>query len=730
MNVRNRTVTGEHTAPLAPGKNNVSYVQIRQAKPCIVIVVHGVNDLAGIYESIEQGLCQGLNERLDHLLGASQVSPASLVAARYSLPTAADRRAPNPDQVYYRRSHDSTPRGIVIPFYWGSRESDAVDPGTGKPYLRKDTPHGEWLDRYGNRLDKSGSKEGGIFANATTTLPDMWKQGFSGYLFGVVPLDRLWVSTARHPLFPGPPRNYMVLAAKRLAMLVSLIRKRYPDDTVNVVGHSQGTLLTLLANAFLQQDGQRPIDAGILMNSPYSLIEPKLENTELGKQQQTAGARLDTLANIVTFIGEGAHPTPSLEDLADASNPRCIGGPQWTGHLCTSRQDQTRIAFTERDNRGTVSLYFSPLDQTVGLRNVQGIGWQGVPDSLEQVEVLSRLGPRFHQRVFTTRTREGLPEEVGAHGPGHRYVLRQPGETLWDGTAMGLGGLSRANLEAGHSVCINAAKLPTPLRVNFDGDFRNVVWSSERNGVHQVREAMDPIEASIAVTHKGLQRHPSAARTLEAPSGLAGNALKRYFEEQAGDLNDLSRNPYTAPENNAWAAAWHRVRSMVRERDNRGLHAVYLVTFNESPDEARERLMSASKEDLGKDDALSFHSAIPANPEHSRRAMAYDLALGQARSIDDEDYYRYLCRVADWRLGWEAKDDEGMSTIDAETEVPPGALGDRPDTASLEFYRQENPDFRQLIDATADYYATGRDERYPRYFQAPLPDLIRSEQIG
>ena len=94
-------------------------------------------------------------------------------------------------------------------------------------------------------------QEGGQFVNATTNLPDMWGQGFNGKLFGFISLD--WFGgTMTHPLFSAAGRKYMVLAAMRLAMLIKIIRKRYPDDTINVVGHSQGTLLTLLAHAFLR----------------------------------------------------------------------------------------------------------------------------------------------------------------------------------------------------------------------------------------------------------------------------------------------------------------------------------------------------------------------------------------------------------------------------------------------------------------------------------------------
>ena len=34
----------------------------------------------------------------------------------------------------------------------------------------------------------------------------------------------------------------------------------------------------------------------------------------------------------------------------------------------------------DRDNRRKVYLYFCPEDMTVALDNIQGIGWDGVPD--------------------------------------------------------------------------------------------------------------------------------------------------------------------------------------------------------------------------------------------------------------------------------------------------------------------------------------------------------------
>lgn len=194
-------------------KGNDVYVPIGPNRPCVTILVHGVNDLAGVYADIEQGLCSGLNERLDLLTPGPLTgdNPGKLQAATYSLPTDDDGQAPNPDAIYYRRKFGTARRdadgmcGIVVPFYWGYREEESA--------IQKHEPHGEWLDRHGNRLDKAGTKEGGPFANATTTLPDMWGNGFNGKLFGFVSVDLL-AGTATHPLLPAVNRRYMVLAAQ------------------------------------------------------------------------------------------------------------------------------------------------------------------------------------------------------------------------------------------------------------------------------------------------------------------------------------------------------------------------------------------------------------------------------------------------------------------------------------------------------------------------------------
>jgi hypothetical protein len=254
----------------------------------------------------------------------------------------------------------------VIPFYWGYRAS------TGQNRRR----NGQWLDEAGNRLDKDLSKGGGPFANATTNLADMWKSGapaFGGFID--------WLSgDPLRPVLEGPGRMYFVLAAQRLAALVRMIRKYDPNDTVNIVAHSQGCLIALLAQAFLMEDGHRTADTLVLTHPPYGLEptflgtfssgggkDPAMEQFYASlRGLQTVRARLDTLINIVRGVAAQRRDGWSADELA---------------HM--RRGGLHSLAWEDRDNRGKVYLYFCPEDMTVALRNVQGIGWQGVPDQLD-----------------------------------------------------------------------------------------------------------------------------------------------------------------------------------------------------------------------------------------------------------------------------------------------------------------------------------------------------------
>jgi len=406
-------------------------IPVRHNTPGNIIVIHGVNDTGTAYAAVERGLCEGLMARLN----------GDLRPAEYRLPTEADKDKlfDDPDSVFYKRTISADTLSPVIPFYWGYREvSDRVQ--TNAKLSR-----GQALDRHGNRLDKDYSKGGGPFANATSTLPDMWNQGKWGVFRGLDTAQH----DATHPVLNNPGRMYMILAAQRLAALICMIRDYDENETVSIVAHSQGCLISLLAQAFLldpkmkeQQPNARPADTLILTHPPYSLIDdiPTMVGLIDGYSDgdaamkgrykhidgvQTTGARLQTLVNIVQGIWAQKRDTPELAELSDTKKYFGAVGKGWK-------------AEADRDNRGKVYLYFCPEDMTVALANVQGIGWQGIPEFVrgKSKETLYKpresLGPGFFQRVFTAKKRpdpwHGQAVLVGSKDSPHYFALRQPGE--------------------------------------------------------------------------------------------------------------------------------------------------------------------------------------------------------------------------------------------------------------------------------------------------------------
>lgn len=369
--IKDLVVPGNAESITVPSKSSVC-VPIKNKMPGITILVHGVNDIGEAYPHQEEGICAGLNDRLRR----SDIQPA-----KYEMPpppkngekfTAAEVN-PDPDRVYFQRKPElgTSP---VIPFYWGFREE--------KNFAKTEQHHGQYVDRFGNRIDKRFGKNGGPFANATTNIPDMFGPGFQRNWM----IRRVDPEGATHPLMTAPARTYMVLAAQRLASLIRIIRSKSKNEPINIVAHSQGGFVTLLAHAILAKDFPGiKADTVVLNNTPYSLEEPFAETFQTGDEQQTSHAREETLRQIVAeYITKSPATEPVFATLKTEGEG--VVGKEWAHN-----------ANKERDNRGKVYLYFSPDDGTVGLPNIQGIGWWGVYDGM-----LKKLGSRFFQRVFAS----------------------------------------------------------------------------------------------------------------------------------------------------------------------------------------------------------------------------------------------------------------------------------------------------------------------------------------
>lgn len=727
---------GETTTVLRSKRKADKIVEHRRDLPGNIILIHGVNDVGAGYRAAEEGLCAGLEQRLYR----------HFKAGAYVLPGAQDKGklVDDPDAVFFKRTVADDTDSPVIPFYWGYRE---VRSESGKV-------NGQFTDRYGNRLDKDLSKGGGPFANATSSLPDMWNRGV------YAPLDP--VRDSLRPVKTAPGRMYMVLAASRLAALVSMIRDYEPADTVTLVAHSQGCLLSLLAQALLMQRGERTADTLILTHPPYSLDEEMgtimkgLNYFQGGKDtamepfyeliggRQSLHGRLQTLVNIVQGVAKARKDEPAFASINEAKHGGMVEG-RW-------KPDG------DRDNRGKVYLYFSPEDMTVALDNIRGIGWQGVPEYMDGSESkfvyvdrrratragmhghrrhewktesvvrmpLKELGETFRQRVFTDKRRPG-PVLVGQ--PPHDFILRVEGED--DHAHVAASGRSkRESLPVARWPVnpddkpeqqrfgirrITGEALRAPCRPDIRGkqiEPEKIPATSRHAGVPQddrgPMEEVDPITAAIAVTSSsglnswqeerpdptGAKRYPSSPQELPA-SELAQMTLAYNQEKQP--LN-------TDPNNNC------RIIRAVRHTDGR-----VVATIQESPNAARLRWQHELS-------AKSFHSVIFASRENHRQVTAYDVAIGSGKASSDPVFYKYLCAVADWRLKKPGK---------AEQTRRAGVLRWEDFQRTYSAYLDCEPRWRhQLIDGSADYYSTGNLPPDLPVLTGTLWDIVIAETVG
>ncbi|EMH2963302.1 DUF3274 domain-containing protein [Burkholderia multivorans] len=674
-------------------KDAHSNVDIEHRFPCTTILIHGVNDLGTDFGTVEGGLCEGLNDRLGRgdFRGAvySHGRMADQDPAKKPV-TAADLMK-NLDEEIYRRREEQDTYSPLIPFYWGvrvSKEELPKDPA-------KQTVNGQYVDKFGNRLDKHRAKNGGMFANATTNIPDMFNTHFEG---GTTTAALDWAQgDPTHPLREAPNRHYMVLAARRLAALIRQIRIINPNETVNIIAHSQGTLISLLAQAFLINGldsnkcsvGDRPADTLILIDSPYSLEQEKMDRiTQRGDEQQTSYARAKTLSNLTQLVAQARHTEPPLEQLSAVDDQGKvvrdnfgITGPKWgpkKAMRLTGPQDvqgNAVLAFSERDNRGKVYLYFCPEDLTVGLSGVNGMGTTGLPDSINvrasqssaKAESLTLISPTFLQRVFTRRLRQGKPVLVGnAPGP---FTIREQGES-----AHGVEGYiethwKRADIPVGTVRRINGEALPPPFPPEMEGNViagtENIPLSSSADEHHPGKQAIDQLEAEIALSTDDGE---GALATLP-PQTIAWPGF-----EIGGRVPDSQEV--------------ERVLNLRKERDDqcRVLRVQPIfppkpgklqVIRKETPNEAKVRLMNKHQSDS------SYHSAVMSGRRNHRCATAFDVSIGQGRAVDDPKWAKLLRAIADWRL-------------------PIGKL-----QKDMDLYMQLDPATRKIVEANCKYYDDG-----------------------
>lgn len=708
-------VVGAAGAVTYADRGNDRPAQLPRDLPGIVIFLHGVNDPGAIYSFVEEGLCKGLNERLSRndLKAGSYGASYSKLKAKKNPNTLDDKILSDPDTYLYQRQEDvGTTKSNFIPFYWGYRAgNDEIarldNTGVVESRIHDNNGNlmtrGQYQDIQGNRLDRHFGKAGGFFANATNNIPQMYGEGFKAdWVTRRVTKNALGGNSVYAA--DAPERRYFILAATRLAHLINMIRTVKPSaiaaaqgmqpehETITIMGHSQGTLLTLLAQAILKQKGQRCVDCIIMVDTPYSLYQTDDCN-------QTGHAKLKTLIDIVNEVTKKPYSIPDLTEMMvnhDKHGGRA--GPDWakTQGKRLDKSGKNWITFDERDNRGKVYLYFCPEDTTVGLKSVRGIGTFGVPDevpadgaakanskkTMDAMKVLETK--RFFQRMWTRMERDnnfdGKYKKVLVGTKPERVPVRTQYERLSPGPDAGAmnqatNAALQANFKHNDIRFINGEELKPPCEPRmYGGEIKGT--GGPKPGHADVAGQMVPDDVSKNVM-VGNQYAKLNWITVEHAFDPYSELEKKKAAFNAGrPVDEQSQN---------WRVSWSGI-SLERE---------------ETPKEARERMQT----DEDASESNSYHSGLLHDTENHRWVTAMDVAIGQAVTMDDPVWHELLVAIADWKL-----DKNAFQTI-------------QNNKAYTDRLTQEARDF---IAACKDYYQKGI---FPgeQFVSLTAPPLVTSE---
>ncbi|WP_159339338.1 effector protein Tle3 domain-containing protein [Leclercia adecarboxylata] len=590
-------------------------VGVPRPMPCIVILVHGVNDVGESYQNQEKGILAGLGKRLnrqdfyahtwkDYRITAPGRSPVIPFYWGYKPVTCDDYRA---DQKRYREEVSKLSEKAHLPYdaYQENNEKNKAALGNdGKGPFKFQS------DNLKNALDMHFAKGGGTFANATTTIPDMLGPGAGGFGVAAAGFASLHLNGGdfTHPVYENPHRIYQFFAAQRLADLIIQIRSEpvTEKDVINVVAHSQGTIITMLANMLVKQAGYDPVNCVILNHSPYSLESRAFENIQPG-YQQTNAARQNTFKNFCRLMytqwkGGGKITEGELQAM-EAS--------------CTLRKPSDNPLRTDdrycRSNDGKVYNYFCPNDGVVSLENVQGMGWRGIPQKI------ARDIPNLYQRVFYQHG------EVGKEPDGAPFTLppRKEGDAEY-------AFLTNSSYNF-RDVIINGEELPEPFIFKLQGQDNhpdNDPKTSDKPYTYYIDPESPDAYISYSAKASAIKRTDSAMYMLNSYQRVSwkpGHVLTRDELE----IESIARK-HTVIEGKVTGSKEYPVLSIT-----------WLKT--------REELEA----EWQKIDPVSYsqHSSIVMSEFAPSHAMAFDLAIGQCKAFDYKagKFWEELLHRADWR---------------------------------------------------------------------------------
>ncbi|WP_441294147.1 T6SS effector phospholipase Tle3 domain-containing protein [Burkholderia sp. MSMB1835] len=495
-----------------------------------------------------------------------------------------------------------------------------------------------------------------------------------------------------------PPRAYGVLAALRLAKLIQSIRSMQATVPITIVCHSQGNMVGLAAAFFGDamsevedpwgNKGRCVADAYVLANPPYSFAnthgkgvneadtfmdnwsQRQAKDVKGNRGRQTYEARTKTFGKFLSIIRtRAAYELPANKIDEDMANDRVSP----TSNKAYVAQDDRVRHGLNGSTYGRVTLYCCPHDQVISALTVQGIGWRGI--GKDELSAIGASGV-LTQRVFASGFDVGVPGPYhywnndwrhGKNGtkPGFWYPPSPPAkytvvgalkgnETVW-GT---LGTIASAPILSIVTLITSSRKM---MRVNADPHKDWVV-------VADAPALDEPFSPKALRFGKPIETHDGDAKSdfnegIDAPAAWR-DASKADAEKRADDPYDQYKpeNKASIAQGTADSEAGQRYedRAIVRMEARRAKNAAWVdsdghVVGEDGKSDAPEGYMDWRNErikdilDAGKENNPTNHSTTMTNPEHARKALAYDVAIGLCYLTDKQ--IKALRIEADWRMG-------------------------------------------------------------------------------
>jgi pimeloyl-ACP methyl ester carboxylesterase len=627
-------VEGQVTGIAKDEPKRTHLIGIPPLMPCTTIFVHGVNSDGEWYDDAMKQFCKGLNQRL----GRTDLKPAAYIKSQ---------------KRFASRDDNGRLNSPILPFYWGYKVPLKLRIKLVDHQRTADRPDA-WADRFGNPLRLDGSWSGGPFQNGTHNLLQFWQGGFDKTI-GPLSLNLVNPIVGR-TLNHGPERTYYVHAARRLAHLVATLRGDFPDEPVNIVAHSQGTMIALCALFYLKQQGVRGPDTVILNSSPYrfdTLGTDAYAAANGERDVQSEESRVTTFRAAAAIVKEARttfapRPAPDAECTHQpvarhACDDRIFihhppGDPDWHINIGASAVDAQGRHWWESplhrrdDTRGTLFVNFNPGDRVIGVKAVAGMGWSGIPTNLLD-EGQHLLGDNVMQRIFARGSNEAHNRPVGqdsgyrqpfyyeepvrlaagataADGTRRNYLDAKPG-TQWKVASERVMGLSPVlgSLGGGGNFVysyINAPKVPMPavLGDDFDG---------------------------VALRYDGQAQSEQDGR----PATAADPEQQADYEDETGFEPSMDLETACTPQTVSYI-------------DERGMHCKRLETFKEVELRRREQVGRQIVSPTNHAAILRYASAfLDSSPV--RQVLSHDLTVGPGYAFGDEAYWNYLLDLADWK---------------------------------------------------------------------------------